>query len=449
MVKSLEDWKSSRSVSWKDFPNFDMLDAKIASALNKIIKNSHFKKKVSLDEQKAQKEDPFLRGRQIAFMTYNDFRVTGVHDTALDYADLFSVTIRDDNVQEFDTRWDEVLLSMWKIPSDDFLESLYNLRKTLVRATQNRIGIVRHGDSSEKIDAQLSKIDDDGEEKYRSETSIAKYLTPGAGVLKQEPWSRIEREWVALKEEKVLVTSGMKKGQCSKGDQCSFQHESHNRVDFICRVLARDRLVNIDILPSVNSTKLKWDAKPGMSVCSRIIRLMNNQTKSQRKASVPTRGESDDKTAVAIVKICLSDVLYLARLGSIGFSMWKTVPGKPDARSPGINSKSAVHAVYASSSKYRGKRKDHRLEKYKSKCLISEVATQRNLRTERQTTTMCPKQGVEPCQKTFTGSKKRTRLHSIHPRKNGTAGCLNKRAGRKRVCGGFPSYYAYGQQERP
>ena len=92
-----------------------MLDAKIASALNKIIEKSHFKKKVSLEEQKAQKEDRFLRGRQIASMIYDYFRVTGAHDTVLDYADLFSVTLRDDNVQEFNTRWAEVLLSMSKI----------------------------------------------------------------------------------------------------------------------------------------------------------------------------------------------------------------------------------------------------------------------------------------------------------------------------------------------
>ena len=105
-----------------------MLDAKIASALNKIIQNSRFKKKVTLQEQKAQKEDRFLRGRQIAFMIYDYFRVTGAHDTVLDYADLFSVTVHDENIQEFDTRWDEVLLSMSKIPSDDILESLYKLR---------------------------------------------------------------------------------------------------------------------------------------------------------------------------------------------------------------------------------------------------------------------------------------------------------------------------------
>ena len=102
----------SRSVYGKDFPNLEMLDAKIASALNKIIQNSQFKKKVSLEEQKAQKEDRFLRGRQIAFMIYDYFRLTGAHDTVLDYADLCSVTLRDDNVKEFDTRCDGVLLLM-------------------------------------------------------------------------------------------------------------------------------------------------------------------------------------------------------------------------------------------------------------------------------------------------------------------------------------------------
>ena len=61
-------------------------------------------------------------------MTYDYFRVTGAHDTVLDYVDFFSVTFHDDNIQEFDTRWDEVLLSMSKIQSDDILERLNKLR---------------------------------------------------------------------------------------------------------------------------------------------------------------------------------------------------------------------------------------------------------------------------------------------------------------------------------
>ena len=55
-----------------------------------------FKKKV----KKAQKEDRFLQGRQIAFMIYDYFRFADAHDTVLDYADLFSVTLRNDYVQD-------------------------------------------------------------------------------------------------------------------------------------------------------------------------------------------------------------------------------------------------------------------------------------------------------------------------------------------------------------
>ena len=66
--------------------------------LKKIIQDSHFKKKVSLEDQKTPKKDRFLRGRQIAYMIYSDFRVTGAQDIVLDYADLFSITLRNDDV---------------------------------------------------------------------------------------------------------------------------------------------------------------------------------------------------------------------------------------------------------------------------------------------------------------------------------------------------------------
>ena len=55
MVDSVDELKSSRSVACKNFPN--SLDAKIASALNKIIQNSHFQN-VSLEEQQVQKIGP-------------------------------------------------------------------------------------------------------------------------------------------------------------------------------------------------------------------------------------------------------------------------------------------------------------------------------------------------------------------------------------------------------
>ena len=49
MVDSVGDLKFSCSVRGIQMPNFEVLDAKTASALNRIIHNTHFKRKVSLE----------------------------------------------------------------------------------------------------------------------------------------------------------------------------------------------------------------------------------------------------------------------------------------------------------------------------------------------------------------------------------------------------------------
>ena len=84
-------------------------------------------------------------------MIYEYFRVTGVNDSVENYADLFTIGLRNDDIQEFDSKWDGILLSMTKIPLDDILEGLYKLRIRESEKTQDRIGIVRPGDSSEGI----------------------------------------------------------------------------------------------------------------------------------------------------------------------------------------------------------------------------------------------------------------------------------------------------------
>ena len=229
MVDSLDEFKSSRSSAGKNFPNFEMLDAKIASALNTIIQNSQFKKKVSIKKQKAQKEDRFLRGRQIAFMIYYNFRVTGAHDTLLDYADLFSVTLRDGNVQEFDTRWDEVLLSMSKIPSGDVLESLYKIRiresvqlKTVLELydleIHQKISMPNHQKQKTMVKRSI-------DQKLRLRNFDARH-------------GRIETGAVVKSQKGVIGVEGGKgtcyqwkeKGQHSKGDRCSFRHETQDRA---------------------------------------------------------------------------------------------------------------------------------------------------------------------------------------------------------------------------
>ena len=129
LADSVDDLRSSSSIRSIPMPDFEVLDARIASALNKIIHNSHFQRKISLEGTKgSQKEDRFLRGRQIAYLIYEQFRVTGTDSSVENYTDLFTIALRNDDIQEFDSKWDGILLSLTKIPPDDILEGLYKLR---------------------------------------------------------------------------------------------------------------------------------------------------------------------------------------------------------------------------------------------------------------------------------------------------------------------------------
>ena len=66
LVDSVDDLKSSCSGRGIHMQNFEVLDAKIASAPNRIIHNTKLKRKVSLEERKAPKEDcSFVEDRSV------------------------------------------------------------------------------------------------------------------------------------------------------------------------------------------------------------------------------------------------------------------------------------------------------------------------------------------------------------------------------------------------
>ena len=66
IAKSIDELLTWRSIVERtDVPDFDVLDAMIASALEKLLNTQiHFQKRVSVEEQRAQKHSRFSRGRQ-------------------------------------------------------------------------------------------------------------------------------------------------------------------------------------------------------------------------------------------------------------------------------------------------------------------------------------------------------------------------------------------------
>ena len=127
IAKSIDDLMTSQSIRGRtDFPSYNMVDAMIASALKKLLNNCvHFRKRVSVEEQRAQKYDRFLRGRQIACMIYEQFRATGACEAVQGLSDLFNIRLHNDDVQDFGTRWIRLYDPQVKFSTESVLEGLH------------------------------------------------------------------------------------------------------------------------------------------------------------------------------------------------------------------------------------------------------------------------------------------------------------------------------------
>ena len=226
MVDSVDDLKTSSSIRGIRMPDFEVLDARIASALNRIIHNPHFKRRVSLEE-KAQKEDRFLRGRQIAYLIYEYFPVTGANDSVENYADLFTIAFRNDDVQEFDSKWDGISLSMTKIPSDDILEGFY------IRESGKLETLLELYD----LEIHQKKL---GPDYHRLKTKVKRSIEQDMRIKKFEARNGSHETNVVVKNQgtkqrgqRTLGDCWQRKanGQCSKGDNSScFRHDINKRA---------------------------------------------------------------------------------------------------------------------------------------------------------------------------------------------------------------------------
>ena len=112
VAKSIDELLTSRSVVGRtDFPDYDLLDAMIASALQKLLdKHVHFRRSVSVEEQHARKYDRILRGKKIAYMIYEHFCATRAYDAVQSLSDLLNIRLQNGDDQDFDVRWDQAPL---------------------------------------------------------------------------------------------------------------------------------------------------------------------------------------------------------------------------------------------------------------------------------------------------------------------------------------------------
>ena len=216
-----------------------------------------------------------------------------------------------------------------------------HIKNTWIWSTQNRIGIVRHGDSSEDIHALIiKKLKTMVKREHRSETSDYETSTPEMRGLKQERWLRIAGDQRGVERgQGVCISMESKKGSVREETRCSFRArqwwackintknhsilwatntnntkrykcieetepqrpesiwEIRNREpckDYLKRYLHQITLVTIDIFPNVSSINLNRVVNSVISA-----RLQHRQVEGQPRGEL---GEDGDKSAWAMLK---------------------------------------------------------------------------------------------------------------------------------------------------
>ena len=102
------------------------------------------------------------------------------------------------------------------------------IKNTRVWETQDRIGIVRPGDSSEEVRTWLSQIENYGEEKYRGRNSKRIFGIRNGNFEKN---AVVKNQGTKQRVPRILGDCWQWEfnGQCVKGNNCSFRHDMDER----------------------------------------------------------------------------------------------------------------------------------------------------------------------------------------------------------------------------
>ena len=157
-------------------------------------------------------------------MIYDHFQVTGTDDSVENNTDLFTIVLRNDDIQEFDSKWDRILLPTTKIPHDDILEGLYRLRireSEKLKTVLELYDLVTHqkksGPDYDRLKAMVKRSI---EQEIRNKNFGARSgnFEKNAVVKNQGTKQRVQRILGDCREWET-------NGQCVKGNNCSFSHD--------------------------------------------------------------------------------------------------------------------------------------------------------------------------------------------------------------------------------
>ena len=269
------------------------------------------------------KDDQFLRGRQIVYMIYAHFRATGAYEAVQGLLDLFNIRLQNDDVQDFDTRWDQALLSGSDIHTDMVLEGLYKsklqdsvqLQTVLALYDQETVRnneppnysrlkttVRRHIDQTVRtrnFRARNEIVERGAVTKSQKGKESQRGVESGRVLSVESNWTMFRKEthvvsvMIQLRDTKDnrLLRHQMQTHRLTErhpqkvqaaGERALLEQEARFRAEISWEESVRTRHVLIGTLPCVSITSLNQDAHMATNVISDTLRQKESPTESRR-----------------------------------------------------------------------------------------------------------------------------------------------------------------------
>ena len=123
--QNIDDVSTSYPTTGTFYSNFETLDAHDRNGSQEHLDVFELQEGSPVGRQRAQKDERFLRERQIAHMISEHVGTAGTSESILEFSDIMTITLRWNDDQGFDSKWEAVLLLVSEVPKDDKFESIY------------------------------------------------------------------------------------------------------------------------------------------------------------------------------------------------------------------------------------------------------------------------------------------------------------------------------------
>ena len=225
-------------------------------------------------------------------------------------------------------------------------------------------------------------------------------------------------------------------------------------VEKIWEVLVRDRLVNIGIRPSASQLyNNETGCKAGDKCLFPHYKVDEQTNQEPKKKLLSKKRRKRWQDCCGNCEQCITIGLCIARFRCTRFSKAESL-GDVRCRKSWNKFKGYDSLSLRFVKRVSGKRKDHRLGKTNVKVphqrspYVMKFEDRSHEETERQQR-LCPKQGLESCQKQIQAQRKIQGCILLSRGGMGAPGCVNKGAGWKIVCSRLPERpHAYPTQQR-